>query len=75
MDYSVAERELLDAVESVYTEYRDSLERQHRTAQASLNLNTAAPRPESRVRLVDSGVEISIRCPVEIRRAAEIDDR
>jgi hypothetical protein len=27
------------------------------------------------VRFVDSGLEITIRYPVEIRRAAEIDDR
>jgi small-conductance mechanosensitive channel len=74
-DYALVERRLLDAVESVYAEYRESVERQHRTAHSSLNLHTAAPRPESRVRFVDSSLEITILYPVEIRRAAEIDDR
>jgi len=62
-------------VEHIYGEYREVVERQHQAVQTSLNLHTAAPRPESRVRLVDSGLEITIRYPVEIRRAAEIDDR
>ena len=51
------------------------MERQHSSVQSSLNLHTASPRPESRLRFVDSGLEITIRYPVEIRRAAEIDDR
>ncbi len=74
-DYTLLERRLLEAVESIYAEYRDTVERQHSTAQSSLNLHTAPPHPESRVRFVDSGLEITIRYPVEIRRAAEIDDR
>ena len=74
-DYALVERRLLAAVESIYGEYREVVERQHSAAHSSLNLHTAAPRPESHVRLVDSGLEIAIRYPVEIRRAAEIDDR
>jgi small-conductance mechanosensitive channel len=74
-DYGAVERCLLDAVEPIFAEYREIVERQHSIVQSSLNLHTAAPRPESRVRFVDSGLEITIRYPVEIRRAAEIDDR
>ena len=74
-DYSVVEQRLLAAVESIYAEYRAIVERQHSIVQSSLNLHTAAPRPESRLRFVDSGLEITIRYPVEISRAAEIDDR
>ena len=43
--------------------------------QSSLDLHTSAPHPESRLRLVDSGLEITVRYPVEIRRAVEIEDR
>ena len=74
-DYSIVERRLLAAVESIYAEYREVVERQHSTVISSLHLHTAAPRPESRLRLIDSGLEITIRYPVEIRRAAEIEDR
>jgi small-conductance mechanosensitive channel len=74
-DYSLVERRLLSAVESIYAEYREIVERQHSTVQSSLNLHTPVPHPESRLRFVDSGLELTIRYPVEIRRAAEIDDR
>jgi small-conductance mechanosensitive channel len=74
-DYAAVESRLLAAVESIYSGYRDVLEKQHKAVQAGLNLHTAAPRPESRVRFVDSSLEITIRYPVEIHRAAEIDDR
>jgi small-conductance mechanosensitive channel len=73
-DPSVVEKRLLSAVESIYGEYRDVLERQHREAQLSLDFHAVVPHPESRLRLTDTGVEITIRYPVEIRRAAEIDD-
>ncbi len=74
-DYSLVERRLLAAVESIYAEYREVVERQYNSALSTLNLHTAAPRLESRLRFVDSGMEITIRYPVEIHRAAEIDDR
>ncbi len=74
-DYAAIERRLLTAVESIYEEYRESVERQHRKVQSSLNLHTGTPRPESRVRFSESGLQITIRYPVEIGRAAEIDDR
>jgi small-conductance mechanosensitive channel len=74
-DYGHVERRLMDAVEAVYAGYRDTVERQHRRVQASLDVHTATPRPESRLRIVDAGLEITIRYPVELGRAAEIDDR
>jgi small-conductance mechanosensitive channel len=75
-DYAVVEKRLLATVESIYEEYRDVLERQHRQVQSSLNLRAVVPRPESHLQFVDSGtLEITIHYPVEIRRAAEIDDR
>ncbi len=74
-DYGAVERRLLAAIEAVYGEYRETVERQYRAAQSSMDLTAAPPRPESRVRFAESGLDITIRYPVEIRRAAEIDDR
>jgi hypothetical protein len=51
------------------------LEKQYSTVRTSLDLHPAAPKPESRVRFADSTIEVTIRYPVEMRRAAEIDDR
>jgi small-conductance mechanosensitive channel len=74
-EHAGAERRILGAVEKVWEEYRETIERQYKAAQASLNLHTAAPRPESRLRFVEKGIEFTVRYPVEIRRAGEIDDR
>ncbi len=74
-DYASLEREILVAVEKIYAEYRDAIERQHQAAQSMDNLHTPVPRPEARVRFVEDGLEFSVRYPVEIRRAGEIGDR
>jgi small-conductance mechanosensitive channel len=74
-DYQLVESRLLNAVQAVFAEYREAIERQHKTALTSLGMETAVPRPESRVRLVEAGLEFTIRYPVEIGRAGEIDDR
>lgn len=73
-DYAPVERRVLAAVETVYADYSKTVEQHHRNAQSSMNLHTAAPRAESRLRLVDSGLQLTIRYPVEISRADEIDD-
>jgi small-conductance mechanosensitive channel len=74
-NFGEVEKRLLAAVESIYSGYRETVEAQHKSAQLSLNLNTPPPKPESQVHFLDSGIELTIRYPVEIRRAAEIDDR
>jgi small-conductance mechanosensitive channel len=74
-DYRVAEKRMLDAVESVYVDYHDRIEHQHRQMERTLNMTVAVPRPYSRLRLTQSGLEVVIRYPIELDRATEIDDR
>ncbi len=74
-DYSPVERRVFSAVEKIYAEYGDAVERQHKEALSSMNLHAPVPHPESRVKIVDAGLQISIRYPVEMSRADEIDDR
>ncbi len=75
-DYSSAEERLHGTVEAVFSEYRESMERQHRQMQRTL---TIAPevvlRPNSRLRFTQSGLEVQIRYPVDLQQAGEIDDR
>ncbi len=75
-DYRQVEQHLLDAVNKVYSEYRDRMEMQRHNMERSLR---SAPiksfAPESRLRLTPSGLEVVIRYPVELGNAAEIDDR
>ena len=73
-DYHLAEEKLLAAVQSVYGEYRETIEAQHQRASDSIHIQLSPPVPQGRLRFVDSGLEFVVRYPVDIRRAAEIDD-
>jgi small-conductance mechanosensitive channel len=75
-DYRHVEQRLLDAVNKVYSEYRDRMEMQRRNLERSLRSVQPAPlAPGSRLRLTPSGLEVVIRYPVELGNAADIDDR
>lgn len=74
-DYHLAEQKLTAAVESVYNEYKDRIEQQHDHARDLLHVQLATPKMQGRFRFVDSGLEFVVRYPVEMRRAAEIDDK
>ncbi len=74
-DSQLAERSLMPAVESVYEEYRESIERQHAAFERSMDAKIAPPQPEGRLELSDAGLEFTARYPAERRRAPEMDDR
>jgi small-conductance mechanosensitive channel len=65
---------LLKAVNEVYGSYRSSIERQHGTLERLLDYKTDLPVPSSHVHSTDSGLEVVIRYPAEIRRMSEIDE-
>jgi small-conductance mechanosensitive channel len=73
-DYELAEKLLLKAVESEYEKYRPSIEAQHEQVRDSLHLMVPTPHPEGSLRFAESGLEYVVRYPVELRKAAEIDD-
>lgn len=73
-DYGLAEKRVLDAVEKVYSDYKERIEGQHREMQRTLNFDVPLPRPRSRLRLTQSGLEVVVRYPVELDNATEIDD-
>jgi small-conductance mechanosensitive channel len=73
-DYQLAEKRMLEAVESVYAEYREHIERQHRRMQDTLNVTVDLPSPRSRLHFGEDGLRVAIRFPVEIERAPQIDD-
>ncbi len=74
-DYRATQQRMLRAVEGVFDSYRTDIESQHREMERLLRLSTESPRPKSRLRVAPSGVEVTIRYPVELSKAAEIDDR
>ena len=74
-DHHLAEERMLRAVEKVYAGYRERIEQQHRHMERTLNVSVAVPRPQSRVRLSQTGLEVVIRYPIELEKVAEIDDK
>lgn len=75
-NYHQIEERLLEAVNRVYSDYRDRMEVQRRSMERSLRtIQVKALAPESRLRLTASGLEVVIRYPVDVENAAEIDDR
>jgi small-conductance mechanosensitive channel len=74
-DFQSTQSRMLNAVEGVYGEYGDAIERQHRDMDRLLNISTVPPRPHSRLRIAPTGVEIRVRYPVEIANAGDTDDR
>lgn len=74
-DYAMAEKRILGAVEKVYADYREGIEEQYREMERTLNIVTKIPKPRSRLRLTQTGLEVVIRFPVELESATEVDDR
>jgi small-conductance mechanosensitive channel len=73
-DPAKVEQKVLDMVTSVYSEYKHSIDRQHALVERILDAPVAAPTPKAQVHFIDSGLELTVRFPVEISRASDIDD-
>jgi len=73
-DYRLAERRLAGIVNDVFRRYRDTLQREYRGLERSLNQPIELPQPQSRLRLSETGIELVIRYPVQFKRAAQTAD-
>ena len=62
-------------VNAVYSQYRESLEQQHQGLDDLVGVPVSAPRPQSRLQLVDNGLALVVRYPVMFYRESEIDDQ
>jgi small-conductance mechanosensitive channel len=74
-NYRQVEQRMMDAVNRVFAEYRDSMEAQRRNVERSLNSDLGSFAPESRLNLTQSGLELVVRYPLDLSNAAEIDNR
>jgi small-conductance mechanosensitive channel len=74
-NYQLAETRLMAAIESVVAEYRDTIKKQYSILSKSEHFQVPPPEPHGRLRFVDAGIEFVVRYPVEVRRAADIDDQ
>jgi hypothetical protein len=74
-DRKVVREKALAAVNAVFSEYRDVLERQQGTIGDRMEIVLKAPKPDAKFQLNDDGLALIIRYPVLLARASEIDDR
>jgi small-conductance mechanosensitive channel len=73
-DFGLAERRVVEIVNEVFRPYRDTLQRQYRGLERSLNVPIEPPRPQSRLRLSEAGIELIIRYPIRFKHATETAD-
>jgi small-conductance mechanosensitive channel len=73
-NHKVAEEKLMAVVNSVYSRYRDAIERQHAAIERHADIQVERPQPEARLQFADAGLELLVRYPVEIRRAPDTDE-
>jgi small-conductance mechanosensitive channel len=74
VDMRLVEKKILKAVEEVFAEYRPSLERQLGAMERMIDMRLDLPSPSVQVRLGDTGLELVVRFPVDLLRAAATDD-
>jgi len=73
-NYKAAQEKVMKAVSSVYARYKGEIERQYENIERRIDIQMTAPSPDLRLQFADAGLELSVRFPVEIRRASEVDD-
>jgi small-conductance mechanosensitive channel len=74
-DYEGAQQRLAEAITAALEKYRDSIEEQRQGLERNLNgVSPTELRPKVRLHYTATGIEASIRYPVEIGKASEMDD-
>jgi len=73
-DYRLAEKRVLDAIDEVFARYRDRVQRDFRYLEADLHVLLETPRPQSRLQLTASGLDMIVRYPADVRTATQIAD-
>ena len=73
-DYRLAEKRMVDAVDEVFSRYRDRVQSDYRHLERDLNILLDTPKPQSRLSLSQNGLEVIIRYPAETHAAPQITD-
>jgi small-conductance mechanosensitive channel len=76
VDYADIKKRLLAAVSAVLADYREEMERQtQEIARTVISTPVGSLEPKVQLRFVATGIEAVIRYPVDLKSAAEIDER
>ncbi len=75
-NYRIIQERITTAVDLALEDHREEIERQMRHMERTLNSISAIElRPKIHIRSTASGIEVTVRFPVELQKAVEIDDR
>ena len=72
-DFHLAESRLTEAVNSVYENYRQTIDQQHANLERAVEARMAQPHPEVRLRYTEAGLEALVYYPAQIKHAALTD--
>ncbi len=74
-DYHIARDRITQAVDSALHDYREGMETQRQLVERNLSSVSAGElQPKIRLHYTSSGMEATVRFPVQIEKAAEMDD-
>jgi hypothetical protein len=71
----MAEKRIMSVIEKVYGSYRNKLEYQARQMERTFSLPLGFPKPTSRLRVTQTGLEVVMRYPVDLENSSQIDDQ
>ncbi len=74
-DVHTASTALLKIVKDVYASYSEKIHAQHQRVETWMGTALPTPQVESRMQLADGGLQFAVLFPVELDRAAEVDQQ
>ncbi len=75
-NYRMIQERITTAVDTALKDHREEMERQMRHMEQTLNsISSIELRPRTRLHITASGIEVTVRFPVGLQNAADIDDR
>ncbi|ACO33859.1 transporter, MscS family [Acidobacterium capsulatum ATCC 51196] len=74
-DYRTAAQRMIECVQQIYETYRTHVEHQHRAMENWMDMPLDPPHVQSSIQLLDGGLQLWIRYPAALRRAAAEDQK
>jgi len=74
-NHKLAQEKLFQVVTSVHDQYREGFERQRGLVERRIEVQLKTPSPETRLQFGDTGLELLVRYPVEIRKESVTDEQ
>jgi small-conductance mechanosensitive channel len=74
-NHKLVQEKLFQAVNAIHDQYREGFERQRSFIEGRIEVQLKTPSPEMRLQFGDTGLELVVRYPVEIRNESVTDEQ